>query len=168
MGSPDFKRIARHLLTPRWVVNHAFPRVLLARIEDAIHESETAHRGQLRFAVEGDLHPLAVLRGETPRARALALFSSLRIWDTEENSGVLIYVQLVDRRIEVVADRGISAKVARHEWDAICRRMEEAFRRGDYESGVVAGIREITVLLARHFPANGVHRDELPDRPVVL
>ena len=92
----------------------------------------------------------------------------LRVWDTEENSGVLIYLQLVDRRIEIVADRGISAKVEQATWDAICHRMEEAFRGGRFERGVLDGVREITALLVRHFPARGANPDELPDKPAVL
>jgi uncharacterized membrane protein len=92
----------------------------------------------------------------------------LNVWDTAHNSGVLIYVQLVDRRIEIVADRGISAKVDQSEWDAICRRMEDAFRAGRFEGGAVTAIAEITTLLARHFPALDQNPNELPDGPVVL
>ncbi|NBR29019.1 MAG: hypothetical protein EBT83_11515, partial [Betaproteobacteria bacterium] len=91
-----------------------------------------------------------------------------RVWDTEHNSGVLIYVQLVDRRIEIVADRGIAARVAQPEWDAICRRMEAAFRERRFEAGALAAIAEITALLARHFPPQGDNPNELSDKPVIL
>jgi uncharacterized membrane protein len=90
------------------------------------------------------------------------------VWDTEENSGVLIYVQLVDRDIEIVADRGIAARIEQAEWDAICHRMEEAFRANRFEDGVLAGIADVTERLVRHFPAGHRNPDELPDRPVVL
>ena len=164
----DLRRVIRHLVAPRWIVGRAFPGETLARIEAAIRASEAAHRGELRFVVEADLGLLPVLRGVTPRQRAREIFAQLGVWDTEFNSGVLIYVQLVDHCMEIVADRGISAKVRREQWDSICRRMEQAFRKGKYEEGALAGIGEITGLLVRHFPAQGANPDELPDKPVVL
>ncbi|HLF38605.1 MAG TPA: TPM domain-containing protein [Burkholderiales bacterium] len=164
----DLKRTFKHLFAPDWLVYRAFPRAALMRIEAAIKQSEAVHRGELRFAVEAGLDLLPVLRGLTPRQRALDVFSRLRAWDTEENSGVLIYVQRVDRDIEIVADRGISAKVGQAQWDAICHRMEEAFRARRFEAGVLEGIAEITTLLTTHFPARRENPDELPDRPVVL
>ncbi len=164
----NVKRIAKHLFAPEWVVNRAFPRAALERIEGAIKASETAHDGELRFAVEAGLDLLPLLRAVTPRGRAIEVFSQLRVWDTEYNSGVLIYVQFVDRRIEIVADRGINAEVAQAEWDAICHRMEESFQAGRFQEGVLKGVEEITALLARHFPPRGTNIDELPDRPVVL
>jgi uncharacterized membrane protein len=164
----DLNRVIRHMLAPSWIVRRAFPRAALARIEGAIKASESLHDGEVRFAVEAgfDLQPL--LRGMTPRERALDLFSRLRIWDTDHNSGVLIYVQLVDHRIEIIADRGINARVAQEQWDAICRRMEAAFRARRFEDGVLRGIEEVTALLARHFPPLGANPNELPDSPVVL
>ena len=162
------RRLLKHLCTPHWVVNRAFPRATLTRLERAIRDSEKSHDGELRFAVEAGLHLLPLLKGLGPRQRAREVFSQLGVWDTEHNSGVLIYVQLVDRRIEIVADRGISARVAQESWDAICRRMEEEFRAGRFEEGALHGIEAITALLARHFPATGSNPDELPNRPVVL
>lgn len=164
----DAKRILQHLFAPHWIVSRAFPRAALKRIEAAIRESETTHDGELRFAVEAGLDLPPLLKGVTPRQRAHDVFSRLRVWDTEHNSGVLIYVQIVDRRIEIVADRGISAKVEQGQWEAICRRMEGAFRAQRFDEGALEGIREITALLARHFPAQAVNPDELPDKPVVL
>ena len=164
----NLKRIVKHLFAPQWIIARAFPRHTLTAIEDAIRASEKTHDGELRFAVEAGLHPLPVLRGQSARQRAHEVFSDLRVWDTEHNSGVLIYVQLVDRRIEIVADRGINAKVPQHAWDAICRRMEAAFRGDRYEGGVLAAIDEITALLAQHFPPRGDNPDELSDQPVVL
>jgi uncharacterized membrane protein len=96
------------------------------------------------------------------------LFSELRVWDTEANSGVLIYLQMVDHRIEIVADRGISRLVAQSEWDAVCRRMEAEFRERRFEAGTLGAINEITELLAKHFPPEADNPDELPNRPVVL
>jgi uncharacterized membrane protein len=157
-----------HLFATSWTVRRAFPRPVLDRIEAAIKSSEERHSGEIRFAVEGPLEFLPVLRGLEPRDRALEVFSLLRVWDTEHNTGVLIYVQLVDRDIEIVADRGIAARIAQTEWDAICRRMQDAFKMGRYEAGALAGINDVTELLVRHFPLQRPDADELPDRPVVL
>lgn len=162
------KRVLKHLFAPDWLVYRALSRPALRRIEAAIKRSERSHRGELRFAVEAGLDVLPLLKGVTPRSRALDVFSRLRVWDTDENSGVLIYLQLVDRNIEIVADRGISAKVDQREWDSICRRMEAAFRARRFEEGVLEGIQDITALLAKHFPARGANPDELPDKPLVL
>ena len=164
----DIARLAKHLIAPHWIVNRKFPRRTLDAIAAAIKTSEMTHDGELRFAVEAGLHPAPLWHGLTPRQRAQELFATLNVWDTAHNSGVLIYVQLVDRRIEIVADRGISAKVAQSEWDAICRRMEDAFKAGRFEEGAVGAIAEITALLARHFPPLGENPNELPDAPVVL
>jgi uncharacterized membrane protein len=151
---------------PHWVALRAFPAPALAKIEQAIKASERLHRGEIRFAIEAALH-LHGLRLST-RQRARQVFAQLGVWDTEENSGVLIYVQLVDRRIEIVADRGIAAKVAQAEWDAICRAMERAFKQNRFEAGALEAIQAVTGILARHFPAGAVNPNELPDKPAVL
>ena len=164
----NLKRTFKHLFAPDWLAYRAFPRATLKRIESAIRQSEAAHRGELRFVVEAGLHLVPLVRGVTPRQRAREVFAQLDVWDTEHGSGVLVYVQLVDRDIEIIADRGISAKVGKHEWNAICRRMEDAFRERRFEQGVLDGIREITALLRRHFPPRGVNPNELPDKPAVL
>jgi uncharacterized membrane protein len=160
-------RLLRHLFTPDWVVKRAFPRPVLAAIEQAIAASEKLHSGELRFAVEGGLHPAALWHGQTTRERAEQLFALLRVWDTEHNSGVLVYVQLVERRIEIVADRGIAARVAQTEWESICREMERGFAVRCFQDGALAAVTAITALLARHFPAGGDNPNELPDQPVV-
>ena len=164
----NLARIAKHLITPDWVARRHFPAAVLARIGEAIGASERRHRGELRFAVEAGLDPKALLRGQSPRAQAEEVFARLRVWDTGENSGVLIYVQLVDRMIEIVADRGINARVPQSEWDAICRAMETDFRGQRFEHGALQAIGRITSLLVRHFPATGANPNELPDKPVVL
>ena len=160
------KRIVKHLLMPHWVALRPFPRSALDGIEKAIGESERSHDGELRFAVEASL-PVHFLK-LNPRKRAEALFAQLGVWDTEHNSGVLIYVQLVDRRIEIVADRGIAAKVEQSEWNAICRTMEGFFKKKEYLQGTLEAIEAITKILVRHFPPHGRNPNELPDKPVVL
>jgi hypothetical protein len=159
-------RLLKHLLVPHWLALRQFPKSSLRKIEEAIKTSERQHDGELRFAVEAGL-PFHFLMF-SPRRRAEALFSELRVWDTEHNSGVLIYVQLVDRRIEIVADRGIAAKVEQKEWDAVCRGMEEFFKRQKYLEGALDATERITRILARHFPPRARNANELPDKPVVL
>ena len=162
------KRIAKHLLHTSRQVDRAFSRQTLNVIEQTIKASETTHRGDIRFVVEGALDGLPLFKGQSARERAIDVFSELRIWDTEQNNGVLIYLLLADRDVEIVADRGIDAKVGTQEWERICRMMETAFKQGQYEDGVVSGILAVTQHLSKSFPASGVDRNELPDRPVVL
>jgi uncharacterized membrane protein YgcG len=164
----DIVRLIRHLLAPQWVARRAFSSVVIGRIETEIRASEAQHRGEIRFVVEAGLDLLPLLGGITPRERAIEVFAQLGVWDTAENTGVLIYVQWIDHDIEIVADRGISAKVPQDAWEAVCHRIEEAFRARRYEEGVLAGIREVTELLTRHFPAVDANRDELPNRPEII
>jgi len=164
----NFKRFARHLLTDHWSVRRALPPAALRAIEKAIGEEERRHGGQLRFAVEASLPFGELLRGVRSRERAVEWFGRLRVWDTEHNSGVLIYLLLADRRVEIVADRGIHGKVGTTAWEAICGEMQQEFARRQFERGVVLGVRAISDLLAAHFPPSGDRRNELPDKPVVL
>jgi uncharacterized membrane protein len=162
------KRIGRHLLEYHWRVRRIFPPSVLANIERAIKAGEATHAGQVRFVVEGALDGATLFRDQPARARALNLFSHLRIWDTAHNTGVLIYLLLADRDVEIVADRGIDAKVGVRGWETICRDMESDFRAGHFERGVIKGIEAVSLQLARYFPPDGHPRNELPDKPVVI
>ena len=164
----NFKRLVDHIFFLPGAQQRAFPPAVLKTIEDEISASETLHDGELRIAIEGNLDIVPLWRGLSGRARAIELFSQLHVWDTENNSGVLIYLLLADHDIEIVADRGISARVDQREWDQITHTMEEAFRAGQFEQGLLAGIRAITTLLAQHFPPTGNNPDELSNRPVLL
>ena len=164
----DLKRIGRHLAMTHWQVRRAFPQSALAAIEAAIKAGEATHAGEIRFVVEGALDSAALFRNQTARERALDVFSQLRIWDTEHNNGLLVYLLLADRAVEIVADRGIHAKVGTPEWEQVCRSMEAAFRQTDYAGGVVGGIRAVAAHLSRHFPMDGGDGNELPDQPLVL
>ena len=165
----SIKRIGRHLLANRWRVRKAFPPSSLAAIERAIKQSEATHSGQIRFVVEGALDGAPLLRNQSARARALDLFSHLRIWDTAHNNGVLIYLLLADRDVEILADRGIDARIDQAEWKNICAMMEAEFRRGNFEAGVLKGIAAVSQHMAKHFPKHGSgDGNELPDAPVVM
>jgi uncharacterized membrane protein len=164
----DIKRVLRHLLMTRWHVNLAFPTRTLNAIEKAIRASHRAHMGQVRFAVEGALHVGALWKNTSARDRAIEVFSDLRVWDTEHNNGVLIYLLLADRDVEIVADRGVHARVHAAEWEAICQNMEANFRLGKYEAGVLQGIEQVSGLLTRHFPPQHERGSDLPSKPAVL
>ena len=161
-------RLLKHLLLPGWFVRRVFTRSDLAAIGDAIAAGEASHRGELRFVVEGPLPLSALWQRLSPRDRAVELFSQLRVWDTEENCGILIYVQLVDHRVEILADRGIAALVPQAEWDTICRAMENSFREDRWRQGAEQAVTSASELLCRHFPASGYNPNELPDSPLVL
>jgi len=158
----------RHLSSGRATVRRAFPQRTLDAIERAIRETETRHDGQIRFAVEAALDLSPLLAGQTARERAIEVFSQLRVWDTEYNNGVLIYLLLADRDVEIVADRSIHAKLGTETWEAICREMEAAFRNGQFEAGVLAVIRAVGEHLAHHFPPRSGKPNEMPDKPMVL
>jgi len=162
------KRIGKHLIANRWRVRRAFPRLALSNIEKAIKASEASHEGQIRFVVEGALDGRPLFTNQSPRARAIDVFSRLRIWDTAHSNGVLIYLLLADRDVEIVADRGIDAKVGKAAWEKICKAMEVEFRARNFERGALKGIADVTALLAQHYPSSGAHRNELPDKPVIL
>lgn len=164
----NIKRIVKHLLMTHWQVKRGFPCQALIAIEQAIKASETAHVGEIRFVVEAALDGTPLFKGQSARERAIDMFSQLRVWDTEHNNGVLIYLLLADRDVEIVADRGIHAKVGSQEWEKICRKMETAFKQANYEVGVISGVQAVTQHLVEHFPAYGAGQNELPDKPVVL
>jgi len=162
------RRLFRHLATDKWSVRRRFPPAALDGFQRTIAEGERAHDGQVRLAIEAALPLLRVLRRTSPNARARELFAQLGVWDTEANCGVLVYLLLADRHVEIVADRGIHAKVGAKAWHEICMRMQKAFHDGDFAGGLERGLKEISVLLAEHFPARQGRANELPDQPVVL
>jgi uncharacterized membrane protein len=161
-------RILRHLFTDHSAARRAFPPATLKAIGAAISRDELRHDGELRFVIEASLPLMHVLHKQSSRTRAIELFSQLRVWDTEHNSGVLIYVLLADRKVEVVADRGIHAKVEDGTWESVCATMQQAFATGRFEAGAIAGVDAISDLLALHFPRAAGKANELPDEPVML
>ena len=164
----NLQRIARHLLVTDGQVSRAFGRSTLNKIEAAIKASEAEHVGEIRFVVEGGLDGRPLFQGQSARERAVELFSQLRVWDTQHNTGVLIYLLLADRAVEIVADRAIYARVDSQEWRKVCRQMEIAFGQSNFEGGVVSGVQAVTRHLKQHFPSDDRDRNELPDKTVVL
>ena len=164
----SIRRIGKHLVEHRWRVRRIFPPEVLAAIERTIKAGEATHSGQVRFVVEGALDGKPLFRNQSARERALDVFSQLRIWDTAHNNGVLIYLLLADRDVEIVADRGIDVKVGAAGWEKICKEMETDFRAGNFAGGVIKGIQAVSKQLAAHFPKQGGGENELPDAPVVI
>ncbi|MBM3346218.1 MAG: hypothetical protein FJY55_06975 [Betaproteobacteria bacterium] len=163
-------RFVRHLIGEDFALRRAFPRAVRARIAAAIAEQERRHTGELRFVIEGGLAPGQLLRGQTARERAVELFARLGVWDTAANNGVLVYVLLADRAVEIVADRGIHARVGAQAWEVICGEMQRRFAARRFEEGALAGLQAAGDLLATHFPAapGSVNPDELPNEPLLL
>jgi len=164
----NIKRWLLHAFMPPWRWRTDFPSAVLHDIEQAVKQSELRHRGEIRFAIENALAPARAWHGMTARQRATEVFSNLRVWDTEENSGVLIYLELADREVHIVADRGIVKRVSQSEWDAVAQAMQQEFRQGDFRRGSLEGIERITVLLATHFPPNADNPNELSNKPVIV
>jgi uncharacterized membrane protein len=142
----------------------------MQNIEAAVRECEQSTSGEICVTVEPALHLGRLLRGQTARERALEVFAQLHVWDTAQNNGVLIYLLLADRDVEIVADRGIDAKVGAEGWQRICAQMEAAFAAGRYAQGLVDGVHAVGAELGAHFPLGPEHgdRDELANRPIVL
>lgn len=161
-------RVLKHLIAPGWLARRRFRYADREVIREAVAASESLHRGELRVAIEGPLPLRVLLRRQTARERAADLFVRLGVGNTEEATGILIYVQLVDRRVEILADRGIDARVAQVEWEGICREMEAAFSEGAWRRGVLDAIDRASCLLQVHFPARGRNPNELDDRPMLF
>ncbi len=162
-------RWIRHLFLDHLALMRAFPLPMLAVVERAVAEQEKRHRGELRVVIEGGLPLQALLAGRGARKRAIEHFARLRIWDTDDNAGVLVYLLLADRRVEIVADRGIHARVGAAAWETICGAMQREFAAGRFEAGMLTGLASISDLLAQHFPAGaGGNPNELPDAPVTV
>ena len=157
-----------HILATPWSVRRALSPRDLEDIKDLVSKSETRHAGQVVIAIEHALYPSAILRGCSPRERAVEVFSKLRVWDTEHNSGVLLYLLFADRSIEIVADRGVVAHVPQSQFDKICDALVEDLSRGDYKGGISKALETISTLLEKHFPKCADDGNELSDGVRIL
>ena len=163
-------RILRHRWLDETDARRALDEAALARLAERVRRSESRHSGEIRLCVEAGL-PLSYLwRGAPPRERALAMFGKLRVWDTEHNNGVLIYLLLAERAIEIVADRGLSRHVDTGEWQTMARQMGSAFKAGRFEEGLTATVDQVDAALMQHFALADGERNpnELPDQPAVI
>lgn len=163
-------RWLRHLWADAAHVRRVLDPVALARLTEQVRASERTHSGEIRLCIEPGLDGAALWQGQTPHQRALALFSQLRVWDTEANNGVLIYLLWADHAIEIVADRGLAQRVPQAQWQAMLADMRTAFRAGQFEAGLQHAVAAVDAQLRAHFPLAEGDRNpnELPDLPVIL
>jgi len=162
------KRFFRHVWMSPMIARRAFPQAVLDAVEAVVAAGERTHRAQVRFVVEAELTTPQLWAGLSSRQRALDVFSGMRVWDTDENNGVLVYVLLADHKVEIVADRGIQRHVGDERWRAICKEMEHHFKRDDFRQGSVVAVEKISAELAFYFPAEGVRPNEQSDKPVMM
>jgi uncharacterized membrane protein len=162
-------RTLRHLFATKVGTRRRFSAQVMDAIEAGIAAAEKTTSGEMRFVVETALELPEVWAGLSPRERAAQTFSDLHIWNTELRNGVLIYVLLADRDVEILADRGAAERIGQADWEGVCRVMEGHFREGRYSEGALAGVAGVGRLLEKHFPADrGRNRDELPNQPTLL
>ncbi len=163
-----FKRVLRHLLTTTAAGRRTFPRDSLEAIQNVIAEGELQHRAEVRLIIEPAMPLSAILDGMSPRDRASELFSTCRVWDTEENCGILVYINLADHDVEIVTDRTATRLLTEEEWQAVCNTMTNGFARGEYRNGTIAGLKQLHDMLGARFPDEGSRVNQLSDRPLVL
>ncbi len=166
--SERMSRALRHWKTSAADGRRAFPQETLAAIAAAITAGEQTHRGELRLIVEASMPFDAIWADVTTRRRALALFAEHGVWDTEDNCGVLIYVNLAEHKVEIVGDRNVNRKIDSTTWQAVCRTMTEGFARGNFHDSSIAAVEQVNALLRQHFPANGNRPNELSDQPILM
>ena len=161
-------RIWINLFSGWFQLSRSFPNSRMKYIRDVIAEGELHHAGELCFAVEARFSLIALLNGIQTRPRAQQVFSALGVWDTEQNSGVLVYLQLAERKIEIIADRGIAARVPIDAWDALCRKFAVAMRETEPDQAVLNCLKQINALMTEHFPASNDNLKELANEPIIL
>lgn len=165
------KRYFKHVLMTPMTVRKCFNSDVLGSIEASIGAGERGHTGQVRFVVEAELSTFALWHDVSARQRAKELFAKLGIWNTEQNNGVLLYVLLADRKVEIIADRAIDRAVGLPAWDAIVKQIDDHFMRDEFEAGAIAGITQIHAQLRQHFPhdaSKSARENEQSDAPIVL
>lgn len=161
-------RLKRHLLTTAGAGRRAFPSATLKTLEATIASGEALHRAEVCLIIEPALTLTEVLQQVSARERARELFALHRVWDTEDNCGVLIYVNLADRKVEIVADRAVGRVVAASDWQTLCHTMTHGFAHGDFRDSVNTALQKLNALLQHHYPAQGARDNQLGNRPVLL
>jgi len=161
-------RCLRHMFTTGFAVRRAFPKPTLEAIQASIASGEKIHRAQVRLAIEPALALPDLLHGMSARQRARDLFAHYRIWDTEENCGILIYINLADHKVEILADRAVGRALGANEWRQICNTMTQGFSEGKFHESTLAGLQQLNNLLGTNFPSSGSTSNELSNRPLIL
>ncbi|MES2743382.1 MAG: TPM domain-containing protein [Pseudomonadota bacterium] len=162
------RRAFKHWISSTAVGRKAFPSATLKAIADAIGQGERLHRAEVRLVVETGLPVVSVWHGMSDRERARDLFAQYGVWDTEDNCGVLIYINLADRQVEIVADRNVGRRIAPEQWQAVCRAMTQGYAAGNYHDSTIGAIGALNTLLEQHFPAEGDRPNQLPNDAIIL
>jgi TPM domain len=162
------RRLTLNVFSGWFRLHRWFPANTMKSIRDEIARGERHHAGEICFAVESRFSFWSVLMGLNPHVRTREIFSSMRVWDTQDNSGVLIYLQLAERHIEILADRGIASRVPSETWQQICEQTIMELRQLQPEVAVLHCIEGIHILLAQYFPADENNPKEISDEPVIL
>lgn len=163
-----YTRLWRHLTTTTLAARRAFPHATLKAVQAAIAEGETVHRAEVRVIVEAALPAKQVWHDGTARERAIELFSKYRIWDTEENCGLLVYINMADHKVEIVPDRNVNRSMSKQQWHSVCKTMTAGFAAGVYHDSVLAALTELNGLLAQHYPHVEGQSNQLSDKPILL
>lgn len=162
------QRLLHHILTWGFAVRRVFPEPVLHAIQAVITEGEKRHRAEVRLIIEPSLGTQAIWNGISSRDRARELFSLYRVWDTEENCGVLVYINLADRQVDIVADRGVGRVIPSSCWQTICAKMTKGFARNDFHDSTIAALTQLNTLLQEHYPDDGSRHNQLSDQPIIL
>jgi uncharacterized membrane protein len=163
-----FSRLLKHFFTTNATGRRTFPHTTLEAVQKAIAEGEKRHQGEIRLIVEPAMPLPDILNGISSRERARHLFSVYRIWDTEANTGILLYINLADHKVEIVADRMANRALTHEEWKSVCLTLVQGFRQNAFHDSTLAALRQLNDLLAAKLPAQDINRNELSNRPVIL
>ncbi len=163
-------RLLKNIFINRWLVRFYFTQKDLQRIEDAITQSEAQHYAEIQVAIESHIPVQDVFRKKTAKQCAIEAFAKLHVWDTKENSGVLIYLLLTDRSIEIIADRGIHQTLGTSYWEKINSETVEYFKKKQYTDGILHAMEQISLEMKRLFPLdkNKKNDDELSNKVIIL
>jgi Predicted membrane protein len=166
---PNLRRALHHIATTASAARKHFPAEAQQQLHAAVHAGEASHRGEIRVVIEASLPVGDAWAGVTPRERARFLFGALEVWNTADHTGVLLYINLADHAVELLADRGIDACVGPATWRELCDELARGLRQDLSVRPVLATVARIHALLATHFPSDGgPNPNELDDRPVML
>lgn len=172
MEQPSFGqrcgRALKHWRSTPATARLAFPQATLQAIEAAIGDGENMHQAEVRLIVEAALTPAMAYQGVSNRERARELFAQYGVWDTEDNVGVLIYINLAEHQVDIVADRNVGRRITPEQWQAVCRTMTAGFANGNFHDSTLQALHQLNSLLQSHFPATGASRNQLPNEPIVL
>lgn len=123
-------------------------------IVDAIVTAEGSTSGEIRVHMESHTRL-------EPMERAKEVFHLLKMDNTKDANGVLIYVAVNDRKFVICGDRGIDQLVGHDFWDSTRDSIQRHFKEGQYKEGLVAGILEAGRVLQHHFPWQANDTNEL-------